>query len=67
MTRNLLFMTVAMVGLLMTMSANVASAADLQNTVYMDLKDGRVTILLEPKLAPRTVARFKELVQQRLL
>jgi peptidylprolyl isomerase len=36
----------------------------LENTVYMDLKDGRVEIELRPDLAPKTVARFKELVRQ---
>jgi peptidylprolyl isomerase len=61
--RNFLIMTLSMVGLLMTIPGDRALALDPQNTVYMDLKDGRVTIELEPKLAPRTVARFKELVQ----
>lgn len=32
---------------------------DPQNTVYMDLKDGRVTILLRPDLAPKHVERVK--------
>jgi peptidylprolyl isomerase len=34
---------------------------DPQNTVYMDLKDGRVVIKLRPDLAPKHVARVKQL------
>jgi peptidylprolyl isomerase len=39
-------------------------AADPENTLYMDLKDGRVTIALRPDLAPGHVARIKELVRE---
>lgn len=35
---------------------------NMENKVYMDLKDGRVTIELLPNLAPNHVARIKELV-----
>lgn len=41
-----------------------AMAADLENTLYLDLKDGRVVIELLPEKAPNTVARIKELVRQ---
>jgi peptidylprolyl isomerase len=37
--------------------------ADLENTLYLELKDGRVTIALRPDLAPNHVARIKELVR----
>jgi len=37
---------------------------DLENTLYLDLKDGRVVITLRPYLAPNHVARIKELVRQ---
>jgi peptidylprolyl isomerase len=50
--------------LLMTASTGPASARDLENTLYMDLKDGRVVIELRPDLAPITVTRIKELVRQ---
>jgi len=50
--------------LLMTATVAAAKAADLENTLYLDLKDGRVVIELRPDLAPRTVKRFKELVRQ---
>ncbi len=41
-----------------------AMAADLENTLYLDLEDGRVEIALRPDLAPLHVARIKELVRQ---
>jgi peptidylprolyl isomerase len=41
-----------------------AKAADLENTIYLDLKYGRVVIELRPDLAPKTVARMKELTRQ---
>ena len=34
---------------------------DKENTLYMDLDYGRVVIKLEPEIAPKTVARIKEL------
>ena len=39
-------------------------SADLENTLYLELKDGRVTIALRPDLAPNHVARIKDLVRQ---
>ncbi|HLI11440.1 MAG TPA: peptidylprolyl isomerase [Alphaproteobacteria bacterium] len=53
-----------MAALLMIATAETASALDLENTLYMDLKDGRVVIALRPDLAPVSVARVKELVRQ---
>jgi peptidylprolyl isomerase len=45
--------------------SNVKSKAmDLENTLYLDLKDGRVVIALRPDLAPNHVARIKELARQ---
>lgn len=38
--------------------------ADNDNTAYLDLKDGRVTITLRPDLAPKHVARIKELIKK---
>jgi cyclophilin family peptidyl-prolyl cis-trans isomerase len=40
------------------------SAADPENTLYLDLSYGRVVIALRPDLAPVTVARIKELVRK---
>lgn len=42
----------------------MALANDLENTLYLDLKDGRVTIEMYPDVAPKTVTRIKELVRQ---
>ena len=38
-------------------------ADDLENTLYLDLDGGRVTIRLRPDLAPQHVARVKELAR----
>jgi peptidylprolyl isomerase len=37
---------------------------DAENTLVMELKDGRVVIRMRPDLAPNHVARIKELVRQ---
>ena len=39
-------------------------AADLENTLYVGLKGGRVTIALRPDLAPGHVSRIKELARE---
>ncbi len=44
--------------------AAFAQAADPQNTLYLETKDGRVTIRLRPDLAPKHVAQIKTLVKQ---
>src|SRR6478735_9034617 len=41
-----------------------ASAADKENTLYIDLKDGRVVIELRPDLAPKHVAQIKKLARE---
>jgi peptidylprolyl isomerase len=41
-----------------------AGAQDLENTLYLQLKDGTVVIEMLPEKAPKHVARIKELVQQ---
>ncbi|MBM6596356.1 peptidylprolyl isomerase [Microvirga pudoricolor] len=45
-------------------SAMAQQAPDPQNTVYLDTKDGRVTIRLRPDLAPKHVAQIKALTKQ---
>lgn len=40
-------------------------AASPDNTVYLDLKTGRVTIELRPDLAPKHVERFKQLIKEK--
>ncbi len=44
---------------------SAAPAQDLENTLYLDLKYGRVVIQLRPDLAPNHVARIKELVRRK--
>ncbi len=50
-------------------AASVPAAAqgkpDAKNTLYLQLKGGRVTIQLLPNLAPRHVAQIKKLVAQK--
>jgi len=41
-----------------------AMAADLENTLYMDVPAGRVVIEMRPDLAPETVAQIKALVRR---
>ena len=43
--------------------AGEAFALDPENTLYLDLKDGRVVIEMRPDLAPGHVARIKELAR----
>jgi peptidylprolyl isomerase len=49
---------------LATAGAARAFAQDLENTLYMELSYGRVVIQLRPDVAPKTVARIKELARQ---
>ena len=42
----------------------MAMAAEAENTLYLELKDGRVVIELLPDLAPNHVARIKELTRE---
>jgi peptidylprolyl isomerase len=48
----------------MTNAVLAAPAQDPQNTIYLDTKDGRVTILLRPDLAPKHVAQIEALTKR---
>ncbi len=62
MRRRALLACLAATPVLETMMSEDASAAtDLENTVYLDLESGRVTIQLLPDIAPQHVARVKQL------
>jgi len=63
MNRFLLSLGLA-IGLGMAAMASDAGARDLENTLYMDLDSGRVVIEMRPDLAPKHVARIKELARQ---
>jgi len=45
-------------------SATPAAAFDLENILYLELKDGRVVIELRPDLAPKHVERIKRLARE---
>lgn len=53
----------AIVALVMV-TGRPAMAQDLENILYLDLKDGRVIIQMRPDLAPKHVARIKELTRE---
>ena len=57
-------LTLATTGTLIAGSLPALAATDPENTIYMDLKDGRVVIQLRRDMAPKTVARYKELVRK---
>src|SRR5271154_6933640 len=46
------------------MFAGAAAAMDKENTLYIDLKDGRVVIEMRPDLAPHHVAQIKKLARE---
>lgn len=46
------------------MTATADTTLDPENTLYLDLADGRVVIKLRPDLAPAHVARIKELTRE---
>jgi peptidylprolyl isomerase len=48
---------------LFSLSSVHAEDYDKENTIYMDLKDGRVVIKMRPDLAPQHVQRIKELTR----
>lgn len=54
------------IALFFTTTAGAATMTNLakENTLYMDLANGRVVIQLDPTIAPNTVARIKELTRQ---
>jgi peptidylprolyl isomerase len=58
-----LFAVVAVV-LAFAMPSMSFAADPLENVVLLDLKDGRVTILLRPDLAPKHVERVKKLTRE---
>lgn len=55
--------TALVTGLFLAVSAN-AIETDPENTLYLELKDGRVVIEMLPKYAPNHVARIKELTRK---
>jgi len=62
--RRLLGIAVLALFIIFTMT-DTAKAADPENTLYLELKSGRVVIEMRPDLAPKHVARIKELVREK--
>jgi peptidylprolyl isomerase len=56
--------SLALVAGLLLLALAPVRAADLENTLYMDVPAGRVVIELRPDLAPKTVAHIKELTRR---
>ncbi len=54
----------AVLALALALGCADARAASPENTLYLDLKDGRVVIELQPDLAPKHVQRIKQLVKE---
>ncbi len=60
-----IFATIAMLASLLAFPAALNAAdTDPENTLYLDLKDGRVVIELRPDLAPAHVERIKKLTRE---
>ena len=59
-------MMAALVAAFLTVAPAMAAGAQLdpENTLYLDLKDGRVVIQLRPDLAPNHVAQIKKLTRE---
>jgi peptidylprolyl isomerase len=55
---------IAALALTLALGCGGAKGADLENTLIMQLTYGRVVIEMRPDLAPKHVARIKELVRQ---
>lgn len=50
--------------LVVSIASGQAEARDLENTLFLDLKDGRVVIEMFPDVAPNHVERIKTLTRQ---
>ena len=60
-----LFAVFAVLASLVFLPVNAfAQGTDAENTLYLDLKDGRVVIQLRPDLAPNHVDRIKKLTRE---
>lgn len=58
------FFTLLLGSLIIMTAPTTAADMDPENTLYLDLKDGRVTIKMMPDKAPGHVARIKELTRE---
>ncbi|MFL2771450.1 MAG: peptidylprolyl isomerase [Rhodospirillaceae bacterium] len=61
--KNLIVWVMGALILMTTMANGQTADLDPEDTIYMDLEYGRITIKLRPDLAPKHVERFKELTR----
>jgi peptidylprolyl isomerase len=59
-----LFLALAFVLAVLTPAAAQQPPADPQNTIYLETKDGRITIRLRPDLAPKHAEQIKALTKR---
>lgn len=64
MYRSITIFAATLALLAVTALVRPAVAADPENTLYLDLKSGRVVIELLPQVAPKHVARIKKLARE---
>jgi peptidylprolyl isomerase len=59
------FLIGVLAALALVTTAAAQAPRDPENTLFLDVEGGRVTIALRPDLAPKHVARVKELTRQK--
>ncbi len=61
---RILIVFLGLLAALLPLTVSAVPALDPQNTIYLDLPSGRVVIQMLPSVAPRHVARIKELTRK---
>ena len=61
---RILILFLGLLAALLPLTVSAASALNPENTIYLDLPSGRVVIQMLPNIAPRHVARIKELTRK---
>ncbi len=61
---RILVLFLGLLAAFLPLSVSASPALDPQNTIYLDLPSGRVVIQMLPAIAPRHVARIKELTRK---
>jgi peptidylprolyl isomerase len=59
-----IFVFLGLLALCLPFQASAAPASDPENTIYLDLPAGRVVIQMLPEVAPRHVARIRQLTRK---
>jgi len=61
---RILIVILVLLAALLPLTVSAAPALNPENTIYLDLPSGRVVIQMLPNIAPRHVARIKELTRK---